>query len=96
MSPSSLEALEHDALEHLTEEEGHVEADLEEAAALASVPEEEPERSPLRLAVAMAFPAVAAAVMAGLGKRKSVWASRYRPPVTTASSGRARSARRIS
>jgi len=65
VSPSELEALEHDALEHLAEEEGHVEADLEEAAALASVPEEEPERSPLRLAVAMAFPAVAAAVMAG-------------------------------
>jgi len=53
VSPSELEALEHDALEHLAEEEGHVEADLEEAAALASVPEEEPERSPLRLAVAM-------------------------------------------
>src|SRR5438067_1315587 len=65
MTPSDLEALEHDALEHLAEEEGHVEADLEEAAALASVPEAEPERSPLRLAVAMAFPAIAAAVMAG-------------------------------
>jgi hypothetical protein len=65
MTPSELEALEQDALEHLAEEEGHVEADLEEAAALASIPEEEPERSPLRLAVAMAFPAVAAAVMAG-------------------------------
>ena len=65
MTPSDLEALEHDALEHLAEEEGHVEADLEEAAALASVTEEEPERSPLRLAVAMAFPAIAAAVMAG-------------------------------
>jgi len=65
VTPSELEALEHDVLEHLAEEEGHVEADLEEAAALASVPEDEPERSPLRLAVAMAFPAVAAAVMAG-------------------------------
>ena len=29
MTPSELEALEHDALEHLAEEEGHVEADLE-------------------------------------------------------------------
>jgi Transglutaminase-like superfamily/TgpA N-terminal domain len=65
VTPSDLEALEHDVLEHLAEEEGHVEADLEEAAALASVPEEEQERSPLRLAVAMAFPAIAAAVMAG-------------------------------
>ena len=65
MTPSELEALEHDALEHLAEEEGHVEADLEEAAALASLPDEEPERSPVRLAVAMAFPAIAAAIMAG-------------------------------
>ena len=65
MSPSELEALEHDVLEHLAAEEGHVEADLEEAAARASIPEDEPERSSLRLAVAMAFPAIAAAVMAG-------------------------------
>jgi hypothetical protein len=65
VSPSELEALEHEVLEHLTDEEGHVEADLEEAAARASVAEEDPERSPLRLAVAMAFPAIAAAVMAG-------------------------------
>jgi hypothetical protein len=65
VTPSELEALEHDALEHLAEEEGHVEADLEEAAAQASIPEEEPDRSPVRLAVAMAFPAIAAAVMAG-------------------------------
>jgi len=65
VSPSELEALEHDVLEHLAAEEGHVEADLEEAAARASIPEDEPERSPLRLAVAMAFPAIAAAVMAG-------------------------------
>ncbi len=65
MTPSELEALEHDALEHLAAEEGHVEADLEEAAALASAADEEPDRSPLRLAIAMAFPAIAAAVMAG-------------------------------
>jgi hypothetical protein len=64
MTPSDLEALEHDVLEHLADEEGHVEADLEEAADLA-VDEDGPERSPLRVAVAMAFPAVAAAVMAG-------------------------------
>src|SRR5581483_5094215 len=41
------------------------EQDVEAAAALASIPDEEPERSPVRLAVAMAFPAIAAAVMAG-------------------------------
>ena len=65
MTPSELEALEHDVLEHLAEEEGHVEADLEEAADRASIPDEDPDRSPIRLAVAMGFPAVAAAVMAG-------------------------------
>ena len=65
MSPSDLEALEHDVLEHLEAEEGHVEADLDEAGGRGSVGEDEPERSPLRLAVAMAFPAIAAAVMAG-------------------------------
>ena len=65
MTPSELEALEHDVLEHLAEEEGHVEADLEEAADRASIPDDEPERSPVRLAVAMAFPAIAAAIMAG-------------------------------
>jgi hypothetical protein len=65
VSPSELEALERDALEHLTDEEGHVEEDIDAAAAQASVPDEEPERSPLRLAIAMAFPAIAAAVMAG-------------------------------
>jgi hypothetical protein len=65
VTPSELEALEHDVLEHLADEEGHVEADLEEAAALAALSEDEPERSPLRLALAMAFPAIAAGVMAG-------------------------------
>ena len=42
------------------------------------------------------FCGCSAGLMAGLGKRKSVWASRYRPAVTTASSGSARSARRAS
>ena len=65
MTPSELEALEHDVLEHLAEEDGHVEADLEEAADRASIPDEDPDRSPVRLAVAMAFPAIAAAIMAG-------------------------------
>jgi hypothetical protein len=94
--PSELETLERDALEHLAEEEGHVEADLE-AAAAAEV-EEEPERSPLRLALAMAFPTLAAAVMAGgvftdaeariyasvaglLGVALALGAARFRSPV---------------
>ena len=63
MTPSELEALEAEALEHLAEEEGLVEADLEASSAV--VDEGEPERSPVRLAVAMAFPTLAAAVMAG-------------------------------
>ncbi|HYH49454.1 MAG TPA: DUF3488 and transglutaminase-like domain-containing protein [Acidimicrobiia bacterium] len=99
MTPSELEALEHDALEHLAAEEGHVEADLDEAAALASV-EDEPERSPLRLSIAMAFPAIAAAVMAGgvfigfeariyaavaaiLGVALAVGAARFRSPLAS-------------
>src|SRR2546421_674263 len=60
MAPSELEALEHDVLEHLAGDEGHVGEDLEEAAVFASVADEEPARSPVRLAVAMAFPAGAA------------------------------------
>src|SRR6266542_973087 len=80
MSPSELEALEHEVLEHLTDEEGHVEADLEEAAARASVPDEERERSPLRLAIAMAFPAVAAAV-GRLASQASSSGDVLRPPV---------------
>ncbi len=63
MTPSELESLEREALEHLAEEEGLVEADLEAASTV--VEEGEPERSPVRLAVAMAFPVLAAAVMAG-------------------------------
>ncbi|HET9770111.1 MAG TPA: transglutaminase domain-containing protein [Acidimicrobiia bacterium] len=97
MSPSELEALEHEVLEHLEAEEGHVEADIEAAAAQAGN-DEEPERSPLRLALAMAFPALAAAVMAGgvfigfearlyaavaalLGVGLAVAAARFRSPV---------------
>lgn len=94
--PSELEALEAGALEHLAEEEGRVEADLEAAAG--ALVEEEPERSPLRLALAMAFPTLAAAVMAGgvfidgearayagvaglLGVALAVGAARFRSPV---------------
>jgi hypothetical protein len=63
VTPSELESLEAEALEHLAEEEGLVEADLEASSAV--VDEGEPERSPIRLAVAMGFPVLAAAVMAG-------------------------------
>jgi hypothetical protein len=63
-SPPDLESLERGALEHLAEEEGRVEADLEAAAAAAGA-EDEAERSPLRLAMAVAFPTLAAAVMTG-------------------------------
>ena len=97
--PSQLEDLEHSALEHLAEEEGHVEADLE-AAAAGVTDEEEPESSPKRLALAVAFPTLAAAVMAGgvfidadarayasvaglLGVALAVGASRFRSPAVT-------------
>lgn len=93
---TELEALERGALEHLAEEEGRVEADLEAAAG--ALVEEEPERSPLRLALAMAFPTLAAAVMAGgvfidgearayaavaglLGVALAMGAARFRSPV---------------
>jgi len=65
MTPSDLEALEHDVLERLADEDGHLEADLEAAEGPDAPGEEEPEHSPLRPALAMAFPAIAAAVMAG-------------------------------
>ncbi len=96
MTPSELESLEREALEHLADEEGLVEADLEASSAL--VEEDESERSPVRLAVAMAFPTLAAAVMAGgvfigfdarlyaavaglLGVALAVLAARLRSPV---------------
>ncbi|MDQ3947181.1 MAG: transglutaminaseTgpA domain-containing protein [Actinomycetota bacterium] len=98
MTPSELESLEREALEHLAEEEGLVEADLEAASAI--VEEDEQERSPVRLAVAMAFPTLAAAVMAGgvfigldarlyaavaglLGVALAVFAARLRSPVVS-------------
>jgi len=65
--PSDLEALERDALEHLADDEGHVEAGLEAAAAAETAPagDDDAERSPLRLAMAVGFPTLAAAIMAG-------------------------------
>ncbi|HVV37092.1 MAG TPA: DUF3488 and transglutaminase-like domain-containing protein [Acidimicrobiales bacterium] len=58
-----LKALEEDVLERLSSEAGGVEADIESAAAQ---PEEtEPEQPVARLAIAIAFPVIAAAVMVG-------------------------------
>jgi hypothetical protein len=79
-TPPDLESLERGALEHLAEEEGRVEADLEAAAAVAEAEAEaeEAERTPLRLAAAVAFPTLAAAVMAGgvfLGSSARVYAA---------------------
>ncbi len=60
---SELKALEADVLEHLNEEAGGVEAGLERAAA---TPEEQAASEPVgRIAIAMAFPIIATAVMSG-------------------------------
>lgn len=97
--PTELEDLERGALEHLAEDEGHVEAALD-AAAAGVIDDEEPESSPTRLALAVAFPTLAAAVMAGgvfidadarvyaavaglLGVALAVGASRFRSPAVT-------------
>ncbi|MEY2398688.1 MAG: hypothetical protein QOJ00_1862 [Actinomycetota bacterium] len=59
---SDLSALEEDVLEHL-DDAGGVEADIERAA---GAPEDEPADEPVtRIAVAMAFPVIATAVMTG-------------------------------
>ena len=60
--------IERAAGEHLEEEAGHVEEDLDAAAAASGDEEDldqEPERSALRLAIAVALPTIAAAVMVG-------------------------------
>ncbi|HEX7165721.1 MAG TPA: transglutaminase domain-containing protein [Acidimicrobiales bacterium] len=64
----SIADIERKAGEHLEEEAGHVEADLDAAADAASDEEEleqEPERSSIRLAVAVALPTIAAGIMVG-------------------------------
>ena len=60
--------IERQAGEHLDEEAGRVAQDLDEAAAGiddGDLEEAEPERSPIRLAIAVAFPTIAAAIMVG-------------------------------
>jgi hypothetical protein len=60
---TDLKALEEDVLERLSGEEGGVEADIDQAAAQ---PEEvEPEQPVVRLAIAIAFPVIATAIMTG-------------------------------
>ena len=63
---SDLKTLEENALEHLAAEEGLVEADLDSAAD--QVPEDEEletAEQPIRLAIAVALPTLAAAIMVG-------------------------------
>lgn len=62
-STEELKALEEEALEHLDSEAGHVEADIDAAADVVEVVESP--KVPLRAAVAVAFPVLAAAVMVG-------------------------------
>lgn len=61
---SDLKALEEDVLEHLNQDAGGVEAGLEEAAATAD-DDTLVEQPVTRLAIAMAFPVIATAVMIG-------------------------------
>ena len=62
-----LQTLEAKAEEHLEAEAGHLEADLDAAAGAIDADDGDTgdERSPLRLAIAVAFPTIAAAVMVG-------------------------------
>ena len=61
---SELSDLEHSAAAHLAEDEGHVESDIDRAADAPEV-SDEPEPPLLRIAVAVGFPVLAAAVMVG-------------------------------
>jgi len=62
-STDELKTIEEEALAHLASEAGHVEADLDEAANAAEVAVAQP--APLRPAIAVAMPVIAAAVMVG-------------------------------
>ncbi len=60
---TELTELQDDVLDRLSEDAGHIEADIEQAAA---APEEvAPEEPVTRIAIAMAFPVIATAVMTG-------------------------------
>jgi len=65
----SLLDVERNAADHLEDEDGRLEQDVDAAADLtdegAAADDAEPERSPARLAIAIAFPTTAAAIMAG-------------------------------
>jgi hypothetical protein len=62
---SDLGRLEAEVLEHLDAEAGHLEADLEAAAAVEEVEEREPEPPLIRTALAVTLPTIAAAIMVG-------------------------------
>ena len=62
---TDLRTIEEGALEHLQADEGRVEADLDAVAGEDLAEEEAPDRPPVRMAVAVAFPTLAAAIMAG-------------------------------
>lgn len=75
---ADLAALEEKVTDHLAEEGGHLESDLDAAAAASEDGEPELEGSPLRLAIAVALCTTGAAVMAGgvfLGASPRVYAT---------------------
>src|SRR5215210_7924666 len=60
---SDLKTLEQDVLENLQDDAGGIEAEIEQAA---SAPEEQaPDEPVVRIAIAIAFPVIATAVMTG-------------------------------
>ena len=64
--PGSVATVEDEALRRLAADAGHVEAVLDDQQAPpAEAPPEDEERTPVRVAVALAFPVLAAAVMVG-------------------------------
>lgn len=62
-STDELQAIEHEALAHLASDAGHVEEEIDAAADAAE--SSEPVAAPVRPAIAVAFPVLAAAIMVG-------------------------------
>ena len=62
---SDLGRIEADVLENLDAEAGHLEADIDAAAGVEEIDDQEPEQRILRTAIAVALPTVAAAIMVG-------------------------------